>query len=104
MGQTSDPKTLVIHKKLTPGNNTKNFKQHYFHSRSLQLHINSIDWKDINYVLLTLEDSICSRASSFGICGGQNDTGTDFAPSTPISLASIGTPLYPIHISFICCQ
>jgi hypothetical protein len=27
MGQTSDPETLVIHQKLTPGNNPKNFKQ-----------------------------------------------------------------------------
>jgi hypothetical protein len=28
MGQRSDPETLVIHQKLTPGNNPKNFKQH----------------------------------------------------------------------------
>jgi hypothetical protein len=28
MGQTSDPETLVIHQKLTPGNNPKNCKQH----------------------------------------------------------------------------
>jgi hypothetical protein len=27
MGQTSDPETLVIHQKLTPGNKPKNFKQ-----------------------------------------------------------------------------
>jgi hypothetical protein len=27
MGQKSDPETLVIHQKLTPGNNPKNFKQ-----------------------------------------------------------------------------
>jgi hypothetical protein len=27
MEQTSSPETLVIHQKLTPGNNTKNFKQ-----------------------------------------------------------------------------
>jgi hypothetical protein len=27
MGQTSDPETLVIHQKLTPGNNPKKFKQ-----------------------------------------------------------------------------
>jgi hypothetical protein len=26
MGQTSDPETLVIHQKLTPGNNPKIFK------------------------------------------------------------------------------
>jgi hypothetical protein len=26
MGQTSDPETLVIHQKLTPGNNPKHFK------------------------------------------------------------------------------
>jgi hypothetical protein len=38
MGQTSDPETLVIHQKLTPGNNPKNFKQHYNHGGSLQLH------------------------------------------------------------------
>jgi hypothetical protein len=30
MGQTSDPETLVIHQKLTPGNNPKNFKQQDF--------------------------------------------------------------------------
>jgi hypothetical protein len=28
MGQTSDPETLVIHQKVTPGNNPGNFKQH----------------------------------------------------------------------------
>jgi hypothetical protein len=28
MGQTSDAETLVIHQKLTPGNNPKKFKQH----------------------------------------------------------------------------
>jgi hypothetical protein len=28
MEQTSDPETLIIHQKLTPGNNPKNFKQH----------------------------------------------------------------------------
>jgi hypothetical protein len=39
MGQTSDPETLVIHQKLTPGNNPqKFFKQHYDHGGSLQLH------------------------------------------------------------------
>jgi hypothetical protein len=38
MGQTSDPETLVIHQKLTPGNNPKTFKQHYDHGGSLQLH------------------------------------------------------------------
>jgi hypothetical protein len=37
MGQTSDPETLVIHQKLTPGN-PKNFKQHYDHGGSIQLH------------------------------------------------------------------
>jgi hypothetical protein len=30
MGQTSDPETLVIHQKLTPGNNPNNFKQQYW--------------------------------------------------------------------------
>jgi hypothetical protein len=39
MGQTSDPETLVIHQKLKPGNNPKNFKQHYDHGGSLQLRI-----------------------------------------------------------------
>jgi hypothetical protein len=39
MGQTSDPETLVIHQKLTPGNNPKTFKQRYDHGGSLQLHI-----------------------------------------------------------------
>ena len=29
----------VIHQKLMPGNNPKNFKQHYDHGGSLQLHI-----------------------------------------------------------------
>jgi hypothetical protein len=38
MGQTSDPETLVMHQKLTPGNNPRNFKQHYDHGGSLQLH------------------------------------------------------------------
>jgi hypothetical protein len=27
MGQTSDPETLVIHQKVTPGNNPEDFKQ-----------------------------------------------------------------------------
>ena len=34
MGQTSDPETLVIHQKMTPGNNP----EHYDHGGSLQLH------------------------------------------------------------------
>jgi hypothetical protein len=38
MGQTSDPETLVIHQKMTPGNNPEYFKQHYDHGGSLQLH------------------------------------------------------------------
>jgi hypothetical protein len=37
MGQTSDPETLVIHQKITPGNNPEDFKQHYDHGGSLQL-------------------------------------------------------------------
>jgi hypothetical protein len=41
MGQTSDPETLVIHRKLTPGNNLKTFKQHYDHGGSLQLRIHN---------------------------------------------------------------
>jgi hypothetical protein len=28
MGQTSDPETLVIHQKMTPGNNPEDFKPH----------------------------------------------------------------------------
>jgi hypothetical protein len=28
MGQTSDPETLVIHQKMTPGNKPEDFKQH----------------------------------------------------------------------------
>jgi hypothetical protein len=40
MGQTSDPETLVIHQKMTPGNNPEDFKQHYDHGGSLQLHKN----------------------------------------------------------------
>jgi hypothetical protein len=28
MGQTSDPETLVIHQKMTPGNNPEDFMQH----------------------------------------------------------------------------
>jgi hypothetical protein len=39
MGRTSDPETLVIHQKLTPGNNLKTFKQHYDQGGSLQLHM-----------------------------------------------------------------
>jgi hypothetical protein len=27
MGQTSDPETLVMHQKMTPGNNPEDFKQ-----------------------------------------------------------------------------
>jgi hypothetical protein len=30
MGQTGGPETLVIHQKMTPGNNSENFKQHVF--------------------------------------------------------------------------
>jgi hypothetical protein len=29
MGQKSDPETLVIHQKMTPGNNPEDFKQHF---------------------------------------------------------------------------
>jgi hypothetical protein len=29
MGQTSDPKTLVIHQKMTLGNNPEDFKQQW---------------------------------------------------------------------------
>jgi hypothetical protein len=39
MGQTSDPETLVIHQKMTPGNNPEDFKQHYNHDGRLQLQI-----------------------------------------------------------------
>jgi hypothetical protein len=28
MGQRSDPETLVMHQKMTPGNNPEDFKQH----------------------------------------------------------------------------
>jgi hypothetical protein len=38
MGKTSDPETLVINQKMTPGNNPENFKQHYDHGGSFQLH------------------------------------------------------------------
>jgi hypothetical protein len=34
-----DPETLVIYQKITPVNNPEDFKQHYDHSGSLQLHI-----------------------------------------------------------------
>jgi hypothetical protein len=37
MVQTSDAETLVMHQKMTPGNNPKYFKQHYDHGGSLQL-------------------------------------------------------------------
>jgi hypothetical protein len=37
MGQTSDPEMLVMHQKMTPGNNPEDFKQHYDHGGSLQL-------------------------------------------------------------------
>jgi hypothetical protein len=36
---TSDPETLVMHQKMTLGNNPEDFKQHYDHGGSLQLHI-----------------------------------------------------------------
>jgi hypothetical protein len=39
MGKTSDPETLVIHQKVTLGYNPEDFKQHYDHGGSLQLHI-----------------------------------------------------------------
>jgi hypothetical protein len=39
MGQTSDPEMLVMHHKMMPGNNPEDFKQHYDHGRSLQLHV-----------------------------------------------------------------
>jgi hypothetical protein len=39
MGQISDTETLVIHQKVTPGNNPEDFKQQYDHGGSLQLHI-----------------------------------------------------------------
>jgi hypothetical protein len=39
LGQASDPETLVVHKKMMPGNNPEDFKQHYDHGGSLQLHI-----------------------------------------------------------------
>ena len=42
------------------------------------MRINSIIWKDINCVLPTVEDLVCSC----GICGGQYDTGTDSSPRT----------------------
>jgi hypothetical protein len=38
MGQTSDTETLVIHQKMMPGNNPEDFKQHYDHGGSFQLH------------------------------------------------------------------
>jgi hypothetical protein len=50
MGQTSDPETLVIHQKLTPDDNPKNFKQHYDHGGSLQLHIHSSLFSDKVFV------------------------------------------------------
>jgi hypothetical protein len=37
IGQTSDPETLVINQKMTPGNNPEDFKQHYDLGGSLQL-------------------------------------------------------------------
>jgi hypothetical protein len=38
MEQTSGPETLVMHQKTTPGNNPEDFKEHYDHGGSLQLH------------------------------------------------------------------
>jgi hypothetical protein len=38
MGQTSNPETLVIHQKMTPGNNPEDFKQIYDYGGSIQLH------------------------------------------------------------------
>jgi hypothetical protein len=38
MGQTSDTETLVIHQKVTPDNIPEDFKLHYDHGGSLQLH------------------------------------------------------------------
>jgi hypothetical protein len=38
MEQASDPETLVMHQKMTTGNNPEDFKQHYDHGGSLQLH------------------------------------------------------------------
>jgi hypothetical protein len=41
MGQTIDTETLVMNRKMTSGNNPENFKQHYDHGGSLQLHMSS---------------------------------------------------------------
>jgi hypothetical protein len=38
MGQTSDPETLVMHQKMTPGNNPEDFKQHPW------LYSNTVKW------------------------------------------------------------
>jgi hypothetical protein len=39
LGQTCDPETLDIHQETTTGNNPEDFKQHYDHGGSLQLHV-----------------------------------------------------------------
>ena len=55
MGQTSDPETLDIHQKVTPGNNPEDFKQHYDHGESLQLQnkasytLRNVDQKSLKY-------------------------------------------------------
>jgi hypothetical protein len=44
VGQTSDPKTLVIHQKMTPGNNPEDVKQHYDQEEAFnctQLHVSN---------------------------------------------------------------
>jgi hypothetical protein len=45
IGQTSGGETLVIHQKMTPGNNPEDFKQHYDHGGSLQLHKEHLMWR-----------------------------------------------------------
>jgi hypothetical protein len=56
MGQTSDPETLVMHQKMTPGNNTEDFKQHYDHDGSLQLHIQLQETVYITLLLHCVQD------------------------------------------------
>jgi hypothetical protein len=38
-----DQRFGIIHQKVKPGNNPKNFKQHYDHGGSLQLHQRTYD-------------------------------------------------------------
>ena len=48
---------------------------------------------------LATDERVPFRASSGGICGGQNSTWTGFSPSTSLSPVSFTPPIFNIHQS-----